>query len=162
MKVQKWSTKTLMGALTVMTLLSLGCGQDKKSGTAAPAPAPIGCTPGLACPNVGTPAQPYNYGAGTCQPGYIYTAQNCQPTAGCPANQGMFNNQCIPAMTMNNGMPNGYNYQNGAWGYNNYNNGFNSGYSGYGYGYPVYNSYYYNPYYNAYPSIGAGFSLWIR
>jgi len=193
MKVQKWSLLNLTGLLALVTVLCLGCAKDKKSSSPTPAavPPPVGgaymqpgCPPGGYPPgtapqpgmppcqaqgNIGVPPQPYpnsgyQYGAGYCPQGQIYTAYNCLPIAGCPANQGMYNNTCVPAMVINqNGLPNGYSYQNGYWGssyngYPYYNGGYNNNsyYSG---GYPYYYSSYGYPYSQ---NLGLGFSLWIR
>ncbi len=167
----------VIGAITLISLFGLGCAQDKK-GSSTTTPVPIttnpyypNCTPGVAnCyqqpGTLGVPAQAYPYGAGACAAGQVYTAYNCLPIAGCPANHGMYNNQCVPAMAINtNGFPNGYNMQNGYWG-----SYYNS--------YPYYNGMhphdmytYSNPYgspsyyYSGYPygaNLGYGFSLWLR
>lgn len=80
-----------------------------------------------------------NGGYGGCVAGQIYTMYGCAPTAGCGANQGMYNGTCVAG------------YQNGG-----YPNAYPNGYQGGGY-------YYYNggyvpgmPYYYRQPAYGYG------
>lgn len=154
---------------------------------AAPAPAPtpthacVPGAPGCATPvpqqqpptfpsaqgTLGVPPQTlpnggYQYGAGVCPPGQIYSYYGCVVTTGCPANQGMYNNQCIPAMTIGaNGIPNGLSNQNGNWGY--YYNTYPT--SAYYYNTTPGGGYYPYYYYTQYPynsNLGFGISAWIR
>jgi hypothetical protein len=208
--------RSILGLVSTLVLLTVGCAQDKKKGSAAPPPPVIGGCPvaqvmigGVGCvpqgncpPNQGyynnmctagtniavTPTNPqgfysnqynnggnfavpptnqgYYYGANSCSVGQIYTSYGCAPTAGCPVNQGMINNACLPAFAINgNGVPNGFSNPNGyayynqpyypygygqySQGYNNsyYNNPYSSGYPGYSgsgsyYGYPSQNPYF--------------------
>lgn len=180
MKLFNKGLKSLIGIVALVTICGIGCA-DKKKGSSSPppppGPAPLPyCAPGApsaGCTSngtIGVPSQPgYQYGSGTCAAGQIYTIHNCLPVAGCPANQGMYNNQCIPAMTIgSNGVPYGFSNQNGSWGYyyNSYpyyNNAYYGGYgynNGYGGGYP-YGGYYGYPY-NTNLGLGLGFSAWIR
>ena len=181
-----------IGILVLITVFGFGCADKKKGSSAPPAPAPAQplpyCAPGAptagCSPNgtIGVPPQAippggYQYGQGTCQQGHIYTIHNCLPMAGCPANQGMYNNQCIPAMNIGaNSVPYGFSNQNGSWGYyynsypyyngNGYNNsGYGYGSSGYPYGGGYGSGYPYGSGYYGYPyntNLGYGFSLWVR
>ena len=126
-----------------------------------------GCAPTAGCPanqgmvnNVCAPGNVaslpvgggsnYQYGAGSCNPGQIYTFYGCAPTAGCPPNQGMYNYNCHPALTIGGNGPLGGYYGSGNNSY--YNSYYNSNTANYpnnyyygGYTYPYYygNSYYY-------------------
>lgn len=183
---------SIMGIMVLVTLFGFGCA-DKKKGSSSPAPPPPATAPAQPLPNcapgaptagcnptgtIGVPPQSvppggYQYGQGTCLQGQIYTIYNCLPMAGCPANQGMYNNQCIPGMNIGaNGVPYGFSSQNGSWGYyyNSYPYGGGSGYpyggygypygGGYGSGYPYGGGGYYGYPYNT--NLGYGFSLWVR
>lgn len=180
-----------LGILVLITVFGFGCADKKKGGSSPPPPPPPPvqsqynyCNPGAptaGCNSngiVGVPPQSggYQYGQGTCPQGQIYTMYNCLPVAGCPANQGMYNNQCIPGMNIgSNGVPYGFSNQNGSWGYyyntypyNNGNGYYNGGYGSGGYpygggygssGYPYGGGYYGYPYNT---NLGYGFSLWVR
>ncbi len=154
--------------LPLLLLIGVGCANDNKSRTSAPPPPaqPINGINNCGVPGQAVPPGGYQYGSNSCpQAGTIYTQYGCLPVAGCPANNGMYNGQCVPAMTVcPNGVPNGfsnngfqypYNYQyNYQQGYNNqyYNGGYN--YYNNGYSYPYnggYNGGYYpNSYYMYY------------
>lgn len=115
----------------------------------------------------------YQYGAGACGGGQIYSFYGCIPTAGCPSNQGMYNGSCIPPLNIGgNGVPNNF---NSSYGYYPYSSGggiastpYNNGYSYYGsnynmattpygyYYYPNYNTHYYQ---GGYPSMYFQFGL---
>ncbi|MEY4615760.1 MAG: hypothetical protein RJB66_720 [Pseudomonadota bacterium] len=101
----------------------------------------------------------YQYGAGACSAGQIYTYYGCLPTAGCPANQAMYNNSCIPAMTTG-GYGNTNTSYNGYYSYPGYyGNGYygNGGYGNYNSPYGGYNYYYSVPQVN--PYFGFSFGL---
>lgn len=129
----------LLGIFAVMALFFSACGnKDSGGGTGAVAPVTV---------------------AGQCTAGYVYSSSyGCLPQSGCPIGYGMYNNQCIPATTINGGAAScqgtcqagytqtaygcfpqggcmscyGYNQTNG-WCYPgvNYSSQFNNGFNGY-------------------------------
>lgn len=119
------------------------------------------CYPGTLA---NTPGGGYQYGAGSCNGGQVYTYHGCLPTNGCSNGYGWYQSQCIPPLTIGqNGVPNQFNSYYGGGGYSGgggYQGGYNTGYMPYGYYYyPNVNYRYYNNY--TYPSTGAYFNLYL-